>query len=454
MPELIQIQNFNNCITKFCETYSKTEKPIEVSFRDIVDRLKNPDRATHLIHPYPAKLLTHIPYFFLNNQIFSKRGDVVLDPFCGSGTVPLEALLAERNAVGADSNPLARLITEVKTSCFNISKLKNLTAKLSNSIPSKPEIEMPNVVNLDYWFLPNIKPQLLNILYAIKGIGEKVYRNFFSVCFSNIVRKVSLADPRVSVPVRLRFDQYPENHPLRKKTKQRLNDFNNIDVVELYFKLVHANIKRFERFNSLRKNGVSAEIISSDSRFLAGNKKNNGMLKDESIDLVISSPPYAGAQKYIRACSLSLGWLEIANEHEIRYLKSMSIGREEYLKNEYKSLLQTGVAEADLLLRDIYRSNPLRAHIAANYLIEMRQALKQTIKTLKKEGIMILIVANNHVCGKQFKTQEYLTNICQEFGLNILFRLIDDIRSYGLMTKRNKTASIITREWVLVFRKG
>ena len=80
--------------------------------------------------------------------------------------------------------------------------------------------------------------------------------------------------------------------------------------------------------------------------------------------------------------------------------------------------------------------------------------MTQAVKVLKKGGHLILIAANNHVCGKQFKTQEYLTSLCLELGLEIVFRLIDDIRSYGLMTKRNKTASIITREWVLVFRKG
>src|SRR5258708_5974290 len=91
-------------------------RTIPVSFRDRLRFLNNPDRYSHLIHPYPAKLLVHIPYFFLANSILSTPGDTILDPFCGSGTVLLEALVAQRRAIGADVNPLARLISIVKTS--------------------------------------------------------------------------------------------------------------------------------------------------------------------------------------------------------------------------------------------------------------------------------------------------------------------------------------------------
>ena len=83
----------------------------------------------------------------------------------------------------------------------------------------------------------------------------------------------------------------------------------------------------------------------------------------------------------------------------------------------------------------------------------MPAQITEAVRTLKSNGFLILIVGNNHVCGKEFRTQEYLSAICQQLGLEVVFKLIDDIRSYGLMTKRNKTASIITREWILVFRK-
>src|SRR5437763_1215443 len=96
--------------------FKANRRTIPVSLRGRPRVLNNPHRYRHLIHPFPVKLLVHIPYFFLANSIVSYPGDTVLDPFCGSGTVLLEALLADRCAIGADVNPLARLISKVKTS--------------------------------------------------------------------------------------------------------------------------------------------------------------------------------------------------------------------------------------------------------------------------------------------------------------------------------------------------
>lgn len=75
--------SFDTILDNYLNEYSKNRKPIEINIRRIVNELKTSERATHFIHNYPAKLLMHIPYLFLNNTIFSKPGDTVLDPFCG-----------------------------------------------------------------------------------------------------------------------------------------------------------------------------------------------------------------------------------------------------------------------------------------------------------------------------------------------------------------------------------
>ena len=83
----------------------------------------------------------------------------------------------------------------------------------------------------------------------------------------------------------------------------------------------------------------------------------------------------------------------------------------------------------------------------------MTQALKESIRVLKKDKYFVLVAANNNVCGLEFETQRYLKEIAIEHGMQIECELIDDIQSYGLMTKRNKTASIISCEWVLILKK-
>ncbi|CAC9973709.1 DNA methyltransferase [Flavobacterium panici] len=441
--------NFDLIFEELLEVYSKDQMPVRINFKEMVDHVKFQDRATHSIHIYPAKLIPNIPYFFVNNDFFVKENEFVLDPFSGSGTVLLEANLAGKNAYGCDSNPLARLISKVKTSDYNIKVLRRLLESLRVEIQNvtvDDNESFPDVVNIDYWFLPNIKLQLLAILKTLKTISDENYKDFFLLCFSNCIKKVSLADSRISVPVKAKLNRETNNlHPFFDESKSKLKNLENLNVFEKFAEIVNDNIKRFENKQKNISKSQRTQIISEDARSLN--------LLDESVDLIISSPPYAGAQKYIRACSLNLGWTELSTKEDLRTLDKKNIGRENYSKSDYLTLKKTGLEEADILLQEVYLINPLRAHIAANYLLEMQQAIIEASRVLKKNKHFVLIAANNQVCNREFKTQEYLRQIAENAGLKTICRLVDDIKSYGLMTKRNKTASIITCEWVLILKK-
>src|SRR5437867_2102745 len=102
--------NTKEALLRLLDRYDRSSIAVTVNFRRLVDWMAVGDRATHYLHPYPAKLLPQIPAFFLANSVLSNPGAMVLDPFCGSGTVLLESILHGRGALGADANPLARLI--------------------------------------------------------------------------------------------------------------------------------------------------------------------------------------------------------------------------------------------------------------------------------------------------------------------------------------------------------
>ncbi|MCX2584798.1 DNA methyltransferase [Pedobacter sp. MR22-3] len=447
-------KSFDQQILTFLSQYKKNGEPIEVSFRELVPELTKIDRATHLIHTYPAKLLMHIPYFFLNNNIFSKEGDTILDPFSGSGTVMLEGILAGRNVIGADANPLARLISSVKVRRYDPEILKNFLDLIKKGYKLSGEGVIPKVGNINFWFTPRIQADMAKILVIIENIADENIRDFFLVCFSNCVKKLSLADQRVSVPVRLNPNRYLTSHPFYSETTKKLAGLEQISVFEKFEESVSNNINRVANLAPMISGKTTARIVSTDARNLVSPTSEPNHVFEESVSLIISSPPYAGAQKYIRSSSLNLGWLNLLkDENSLKTLDSYNIGRENYQKKDYCVLKYTNIPEADALLKKIFETNPLRAHIAGNYLREMQAAFKEAVKVLKKDGYFILIVANNKVCGQEFRTKEYLTVIMQKLGMKLELQLIDDIKSYGLMTKRNKTASVITREWVLVFKK-
>lgn len=448
-----EISTRNDSIIKgFIENFLINQKPIEVSFRKLLPEIKNIDRYTHLIHTYPAKLLVHIPYFFLNNSVFSKKNDNVLDPFNGSGTVLLESILSNRNAFGADANPLARLIAEVKVSKLNTEVLEGAAKKVIAAARKYKKATAPDVVNCDFWFPTKAKTELSKLLTAINKVEDEAIKKFLLVSFSNCVKKVSYADPRVSVPVKLNPKRFEDGSKERNKIKERLKQLELINVFDKFSAITTENIERFKKLEKASINGNRAKIISTDARSLSDGLGSKTLLKAGSIQLAITSPPYAGAQKYIRASSLNLGWTQLAKVNELLHLDKKNIGRENYRKSEI-NILKTGIAEADELIESIYKIKPERAQIVCNYLIEMKDALNETIRVLKKDGYLVLIVGNNKVCNREFNTQKYFTEYLVSCGLKLQFKLIDDIQSYGLMTKRNKTADIISREWILVFKK-
>ena len=75
----------------FYRSYQNDGEPIAVNFRELAKELNKPERYTHLIHSYPAKLLANIPFFFFASDELCPENGIVLDPFCGTGTVLLEA---------------------------------------------------------------------------------------------------------------------------------------------------------------------------------------------------------------------------------------------------------------------------------------------------------------------------------------------------------------------------
>ena len=425
-------------------SYREDGEPIAVNFRRLVPELKKSERYSHLIHSYPAKLLSIIPYYFLASDALCPRDGVVLDPFCGTGTVLLEAVLSGRNALGADANPLAKLISSVKTIYINKETLINtLSTTLKRAKKYRRVVNHPDAVSV--WYSSKSLKQLTNIQRSITEIENEQQREFFELCFSNVARKVSYADPSISVPVHWnpeRFNSQPEQ---MNEVKKKLQQLQTVDVYDKFEIVCKSNIDRIDTLKGKISEGITARFISDDARNLG--------LKNNSVDLILTSPPYAGAQKYIRASWLNLYWLHCVKIDDIRELKTRNIGREDYRKEEiFESY--TDIEAADIVLKDLYKSGNLkRAFLAANYLNEMKVALDESYRVLKKGGYMVIVIGNNTVCQRPFSTQDYLTTYLQSIGMHLEFKLIDDIKSYGLMTKRNKTANKISSEWVLVLKK-
>lgn len=175
--------------------------PVEVNFRELMPADSSATRHAHGIHPYPAKLLVNIPQFFLS-ALAPRAGSQLLDPFCGSGTVLYEGALTKLRPAGSDSNPLARLITKAKLTPID---REIACVELTNIMSAQVAaiVSMPDVVNRTYWFSERISVALGRLRTAINDCVSEGHRPLFDVSFSSTVRRVSFADPRLSVPVKI-----------------------------------------------------------------------------------------------------------------------------------------------------------------------------------------------------------------------------------------------------------
>ncbi len=139
--------NASQVYDELVETFSQTGRPIEVDFRKLVSWIKLGDQHTHFLHPYPAKLLPHIANFFLSAKGFHDGRSEVLDPFCGSGTVALEASLAGFSPNVADANPFALLLTKVKTTPFKTIELRQLVGSILLRASKVKDAPVINIIN-------------------------------------------------------------------------------------------------------------------------------------------------------------------------------------------------------------------------------------------------------------------------------------------------------------------
>ncbi|TAK51891.1 MAG: hypothetical protein EPO24_15600, partial [Bacteroidetes bacterium] len=152
---------------------------------------------THCFHPYPAMMIPQIARSLIH--LYGKEGQTLLDPFCGSGTALVEARIYGLNSYGIDINPLALLLSRVKTSILDINKLKNTSIKLCNDYLEAVEqiskhgysVPIPDFFNLNYWFNPNVTNELAILRTIILRLRNIFIREFFLVCFSETVRNSS-----------------------------------------------------------------------------------------------------------------------------------------------------------------------------------------------------------------------------------------------------------------------
>lgn len=329
---------------------------------------------THDIHPYPAKYIPQIPANVIRR--LSLPGELVLDPFGGSGTTATESVRLGRRAVSVDANPLATLIGKVKTAGIkddDRTELERLaTAVYTYSLESSPVPNLeslrdwiPQIPNHEKWFSNSITAELACIRRLIEELTSGRAKNIAYLALSRMIVRVSNQDSET------RYVSKEKNHPPKY-------------AIRAYLESIKAVRLRVERFSQLCTTS-DATFHSGDSRFVMRND-----IAPESVSLIVSSPPYPNATDYHLYHRFRIFWLG----HNPKNLGDVEIGS--HLKHQRKNTgFEEYVEDMSAVFRDCF--NVLSAGRYAVFVVGDAVFSGETIDTAAGLAIAAKAIGFEHV---------------------------------------------------------
>ena len=443
---------------------------------------------THGIHSYPAMMVCPIS----RNIIKIMKGIMpissLFDPFSGSGTVLVEGLLSGiPNVVGNDINPLALFLAKVKTTQLDISMLQSATNKLLDSIRSRYEqyilqidsvddvltnayeldltakhgwgdnaphylteyceknnvdINIPSFKNIGYWFKPRVILLLQIIKDEINKIEDNNMRNFAFVAFSESIRLVS--------------NRRNGEFKMFRMPPVKVAKFVP-DVIKEFSTILQRNIEKMNAFvEACSDTGTNSKVTIFQN--------NATVLQDvpnESIDLVVTSPPYGDSRTtvaYGEYSRLSLQWLGIDNlsEKEIMGIDKSLMGGAKFRNGFEYTIPSESLRESLFRIKD---KDLERAGDVYSFYNDLKNSIKAVSEKTKIGGYHFWVVGNRTVKGELLKTDVIITEIADSYGLEHVYTIDRNIINKVMPSLNSPTnesgvkAETMTNEHIVVLRK-
>lgn len=434
---------------------------LELGGKDEPKNRKDPKYATHGIHAYKGKFYPQLAKALINISNL-EPGSKILDPFMGSGTVLLESYLNGYQGIGMDMNPMAAHIAKAKLGILKekpefvqesinyvIRQVRNNDGSEFDGFSEFPEschIEIKN------WFPEPVIGKLNFLLKTIRLTSSENIKTFLEVCLSDIVRKVSHQEPR----------------DLRIRKRQVL--LEDAPVYEMFIEKVEQQLERLKQYWKITPYCPTQlydfELALADNRNF--NSFLNLGLEENSIDLVVTSPPYFTALPYIDTDRLSLlTILGIPRKENMRIEKEITGSRE--ITKMQKSNIEERIDEFDLpssvnnLIKNIqealsadekagFRRQNIPA-LLARYFYDMDRVFKNLYKVLKQDGLAWVVIGNNKtkINNENYliDSVSFLKDIAIENGFTIHDEIDIKVTRENLINSKNS----ITDNGVLCFKK-
>ena len=400
--------------------------------------------SNHGFHTYPAMMIPQVARRLI--QMYGKDKEILLDPFMGSGTALLEAKLHKnfKKAYGIDINPLALLISKVKTTPINPEILKEEYRQLISRCNEdkkavnfrEKEITKPDFFNIGFWFKPQVITDLAIIKQNIEKIKDKDIKDFFLIAFSETVRNVSNTRNREYKLYRMSQSMLEKHNP------NTFDEFKN---------KASKSIVGMEEYFKVHNPKCHVDILAEDSRKLTSIPAN-------SVDLIVTSPPYGDSRKtvaYGQFSRLGLQWLDYGKE-EVLNIDKVSLG------GIPTKDLNNGLGSPTLkkTLDAISKIDSRRAKDILSFYVDFDKCVQELHRVTKKGVFMCFVVGNRTVKGVQIPTDEIILELFQAKNHykhhNTFIRNIPHKRMPKLNSPTNivgNHAVTMNEEWIVIIEK-
>jgi DNA modification methylase len=357
--------------------------------------------ALQLPHPFPAPMSPLLAEKIIT-QITSHH-HTILDPMVGSGTVVVVASKLGRKSLGLDIDPLARLMVRVSvrgcdphriwaaTVCVLADAFAHAsdTKRLDKIFAEHFDSDTQKFIR--FWFPCRSRRHLLALWLAVDAIKSPEIHALLALAFSRtIIAKTAGASYAIDLP-------HTRPHKrIEKKVPDPLQTFAR-RVDELLRRLVQSD----------GASAVATPLIrAGDARRLP--------YKARSVDLVLTSSPYANAIDYVRAHKFSLVWMGYSVAQLARLRRRM-IGAElgdRKVRPEFAWLEQ--------VLPRATRKISRRCAILRRYFYDLDRVIRQIHRVLKKGGACVLIVGRSTLGARIIDTPSILVRLAENRGFKHL----------------------------------
>jgi hypothetical protein len=415
-------------------------------------------RLTHHLFRFPAKFHPPIVRQLLTD--YTEPGDCVLDPFCGSGTLLVEASVLGRNSIGIDVDPLSVFISRVKAHALRRSSLNSTIEQLDDALEglqrSSDELAtlaahdlddaeyveqlneawVPQIPRLEHWFYRYAIVDLALLLKAIKKLKvPETHRDFLKLIFAATIRSASRADP---VPV--------SGLEVTKVMLEKEAAGRSVDVASLFRRRLTQSLFDMQAYSEARTRGVEAKAIRGDVAALRANLA-------PRVDAVITSPPYHGAVDYYRRHQLEMFWLGMTEDQNARLaLLEHYLGRPKVpMRHPYVGearLNLTGIVAVEKKMRMVSQE---RANAFKHYAIGMSKAIANVAQRMKPGTPFVLVVGHSTWNGGSIDTSALMEELARPH-FSLTERFWYPVKNRYMSYSRNNGANI-DREYVLVLER-